>query len=118
VKDPRVYLAQILERIERIVSYTAQGRAAFLAESLIQDAVISSARLRATTKRAPMSMRGECRKRRSPPDWLGGMEPKAKPEAAWARLRICDLGRLMSWRGRDSPRDRDVSSHASLTMAR
>lgn len=39
-KDPRVYLAQILERIERIDQYTAKGRDAFLADLLIQDAVM------------------------------------------------------------------------------
>ena len=40
MKDPRVYLAHILECIERIESYVAKGKDAFLAESLIQDAVI------------------------------------------------------------------------------
>jgi uncharacterized protein with HEPN domain len=39
-KDPRVYLAQILERIERILQYTAGGKEAFFADPLIQDAVI------------------------------------------------------------------------------
>lgn len=39
-KDPRVYLAQILERIDRIIQYTAGGKEAFFADPLIQDAVI------------------------------------------------------------------------------
>lgn len=39
-KDPRVYLAQILECIERIVKYVAGGKEAFFTEELIQDAVI------------------------------------------------------------------------------
>ena len=39
-RDPRVYLAQILERIERIKRYTASGRDAFFSDPLIQDAVI------------------------------------------------------------------------------
>jgi len=39
-KDARVYLAQILERIERIEQYTVGGRQAFFAEPLIQDGVI------------------------------------------------------------------------------
>jgi uncharacterized protein with HEPN domain len=39
-KDPRVYLAQILECIERIVKYVAGGKEAFFTEQLIQDAVI------------------------------------------------------------------------------
>ena len=39
-KDPRVYLAQILERIERIEAYTADGHAQFLDDPMAQDAVI------------------------------------------------------------------------------
>jgi len=39
-KDPRVYLAQILERIERIKEYTANGKEAFFADRRTQDAVI------------------------------------------------------------------------------
>lgn len=41
-KDPRVYLAQILERIDRIFEYTAAGRDAFLTDHKTQDAVIRS----------------------------------------------------------------------------
>jgi len=39
-KDPRVYLAQILERIDRIKEYTTDGEAAFSADARTQDAVI------------------------------------------------------------------------------
>jgi len=39
-KDSRVYLAQILERIDRILEYTANGGKAFFADSRTQDAVI------------------------------------------------------------------------------
>lgn len=39
-KDPRVYLAQILERTERILQFTEEGKAAFFASRLTQDAVI------------------------------------------------------------------------------
>ena len=39
-KDPRVYLAQIIECIERITKYTAAGREAFHADRMVQDAVI------------------------------------------------------------------------------
>ncbi|MBW2618036.1 MAG: DUF86 domain-containing protein [Deltaproteobacteria bacterium] len=39
-KDPRVYLAHILERIERIEQYTVGGRGSFLADLQVQDAVI------------------------------------------------------------------------------
>ena len=39
-KDPRVYLAQILERIDRILEYTVDGKAAFFRDQRTQDAVI------------------------------------------------------------------------------
>ena len=39
-KDQRVYLAQILERIIRIENYTKSGKKAFLADYMVQDAVI------------------------------------------------------------------------------
>lgn len=39
-KDARVYLAQILDRIERITRYTASGCDGFLADPMVQDAVI------------------------------------------------------------------------------
>jgi uncharacterized protein with HEPN domain len=39
-KDPRLYLAQILERIDRIKEYTANGKQAFFADRRTQDAVI------------------------------------------------------------------------------
>ena len=40
MKDPRVYLAHILECIGRIESYVAKGKDSFFGEPLIQDAVI------------------------------------------------------------------------------
>jgi len=39
-KDPRVYLSQILERIDRILEYIAGGRDAFFSDHKTQDAVI------------------------------------------------------------------------------
>jgi uncharacterized protein with HEPN domain len=39
-KDARVYLAQILERIDRIREYTSDGKQAFFADPRTQDAVI------------------------------------------------------------------------------
>lgn len=39
-KDPRVYLAHILERTERIEEYIREGEAAFLEDPKTQDAVI------------------------------------------------------------------------------
>jgi uncharacterized protein with HEPN domain len=39
-KDARVYLAQILERIDRIKEYTVDGKEAFFTDPRTQDAVI------------------------------------------------------------------------------
>lgn len=39
-KDPRVYLAQILERVDRILQYTGSRKDAFLTDTMIQDAVV------------------------------------------------------------------------------
>jgi uncharacterized protein with HEPN domain len=39
-KDPRVYLAQILERIDRIKEYTVNGKQSFFTDPRTQDAVI------------------------------------------------------------------------------
>jgi len=39
-KDPRVYLAQILERIDRIKEYTVDGKQSFFSDPRTQDAVI------------------------------------------------------------------------------
>jgi uncharacterized protein with HEPN domain len=39
-KDSRVYLTQILERIDRILEYTVEGKDAFFADGRTQDAVI------------------------------------------------------------------------------
>jgi uncharacterized protein with HEPN domain len=39
-KDPRVYLAHILERADRIEAYVRDGEAAFMRDTKTQDAVI------------------------------------------------------------------------------
>lgn len=39
-KDPRVYLVHMLECIQKIERFTAAGREHFLAEELVQDAVL------------------------------------------------------------------------------
>jgi uncharacterized protein with HEPN domain len=40
VKDPAVFLRHIQDAIARIEAYTATGRRAFLADTMVQDAVI------------------------------------------------------------------------------
>ena len=39
-KDPRVYLAHILQCVEKIQRFTAEGKQRFLAEEMVQDAVV------------------------------------------------------------------------------
>ncbi len=59
-KDPRVYLAQILERIDRILEYIAGGRDAFLADRKTQDAVIRNLEvIGEAMKRVPEEYRKE-----------------------------------------------------------
>ncbi|MFN0118881.1 MAG: DUF86 domain-containing protein [Blastocatellia bacterium] len=55
MKDPRVYLAQILECIGRIEEFTATGRDTFLENRMMQDAVIRN-----------FQVIGEARKRLAP----------------------------------------------------
>lgn len=38
-KDPRLYVIQMIECIERIRAYAAHGRGVFLADRMAQDAV-------------------------------------------------------------------------------
>ena len=57
-KDPRVYLAQIMERLDRITQYTARGRDAFFKDPMTQDAVIRSFEvIGEAAKRVPVSYR-------------------------------------------------------------
>jgi uncharacterized protein with HEPN domain len=39
-KDPRVYLAHILECIQKIEQFTADGKSGFLQDAMVQDAVL------------------------------------------------------------------------------
>ena len=39
-KDPRVYLAHILECIQKIERFTADGKGRFLQDVMVQDAVL------------------------------------------------------------------------------
>lgn len=59
-KDPRVYLAQILERAARIRRYVRDGETAFLQEEMIQDAVIRNFEvIGEAAKRVPDAYRTE-----------------------------------------------------------
>jgi uncharacterized protein with HEPN domain len=60
VKDPRVYLAHILECAQRIQSFTKDGEGAFFAQAIIQDAVIRNFEvIGEAAKRIPGSFRQE-----------------------------------------------------------
>jgi len=69
MKDPRVYLAHILECIEHIESYTSGGQSEFMSSRLIQDAVIRN-----------FQMIGESAKRLTP-DFR-----EAHPEIPWRQM--------------------------------
>lgn len=59
-KDPRVYLAHILECAEKIERYIERGREAFFADTMIQDAVVRNFEvIGEAAKRIPEQYRGE-----------------------------------------------------------
>ena len=59
-KDPRVYLVQIMERIERVQEYTAEGKNAFINDLRTQDAVIRNFEvIGEAAKRIPEAYRKE-----------------------------------------------------------
>jgi uncharacterized protein with HEPN domain len=68
-KDPRIYLAQILERIARIEDFTAMGKTSFLNNPLIQDAVIRN-----------LEVIGEASRR------VGSAYQVAHPEIPWREM--------------------------------
>ena len=58
MKDPRIYLAQILECLDRVGEYTKGGRAEYDSQSLIRDAVIRNFEVvREASKRVPEDYR-------------------------------------------------------------
>jgi uncharacterized protein with HEPN domain len=59
-KDPRVYLAHILERATRIEEYVRDGEAAFMHDTKTQDAVIRNFEvIGEAAKRVPLEYREE-----------------------------------------------------------
>ncbi|GAF90246.1 unnamed protein product [marine sediment metagenome] len=68
-KDPRIYLAKILERIVRIEGFTPGGKKSFLADPLIQDAVIRN-----------LEVIGEASRR------VGAEYQAAYPETPWREM--------------------------------
>lgn len=68
-KDPRVYLAHILECIQKIERFTADGKGRFLQDVMVQDAVLRN-----------FEVIGEAAKR------LGDSYRAAHPEIPWRAL--------------------------------
>ena len=68
-KDPRVYLAHILECAEKIEQFTADGKSRFLQDAMVQDAVLRN-----------FSIIGEAAKR------LDDSYRTAHPEIPWRAL--------------------------------
>ena len=66
MKDDRLYLIHILERIQRIEDYVSSGKEAFLGSDLIQDAVLRNLQTMAeSTQRLSDHVKAE----RSDVDW-------------------------------------------------
>jgi len=60
MKDDRLYLIHITECIERIERYTAEGRDAFFADTMIQDAVLRNLHiLSESTQRLSDTLKGK-----------------------------------------------------------
>ncbi len=68
-KDPRVYLAHILECVQKIERFTADGRERFFQDEMVQDAVLRN-----------FEVIGEAAKR------LDDAYRKAHPEIPWRAL--------------------------------
>ena len=69
MKDDRVYLTHIREAIEKIEAYTAEGRDAFMADRMVQDAVVRN-----------FEIIGEATKRLSSP------LKQARPDVPWRNV--------------------------------
>ncbi|MCY3019601.1 MAG: DUF86 domain-containing protein [Planctomycetota bacterium] len=68
MKDDRLYLLHVRECLDRIARYTAAGRNAFLADTMVQDAVIHSLQvLTESTQR----LSDEIKARHPTLDWRG-----------------------------------------------
>ena len=69
IKDPRVYLAHILECLQKIKRFSAEGKAHFFREPMVQDAILRN-----------FEVIGEAAKR------LDDTYRRAHPEVPWRAL--------------------------------
>ncbi|MCG8354149.1 MAG: DUF86 domain-containing protein [Kiloniellales bacterium] len=69
MKEDRTYVLHIRDAIERIVAYTKDGKSEFLAETIVQDAVIRNLEvIGEAAKQVSEDLRAEC------------------PEVPWAKM--------------------------------
>ena len=68
MKDEKLYLIHIRECIERVVEYTADGKAEFLANRMVQDAVLRNLQLLSESTRR---LSDELRRAHPGTDWAG-----------------------------------------------
>ena len=89
-KDPRVYLAHILECIEKVQRFTAEGKSRFLRDVMVQDAVVRNLEV---IGEAAKRIEDACRTAHPEIPWrtLGGMRDVlihqyegVDPEKVWA----------------------------------
>jgi uncharacterized protein with HEPN domain len=81
-KDMRVYLAHILECIEKIERFTRGGKEEFLQEALIQDAVIRN-----------LEVIGEASKR------VDNSYRTSHPQIPWRKMTACEMFLFTIMRG-------------------
>jgi hypothetical protein len=94
-KDPRVYLAHILECIEKVERFTADGRDCFLRDAMIQDAVLRNFEvIGEAAKRPDVGTQAQFKKKKPPVtycydsslspalDWDGQNSAREQGEAA------------------------------------
>lgn len=66
MKDDRIYIEHILEALQRIAQYTADGEARFFTDTLIQDAVLRNLQ---TMAESTQRLSDPCKARYPELDW-------------------------------------------------
>jgi len=99
VKDYRVYLVHIVEAIEKIERYTADGRDSLFSQEIVLDAVLRN-----------LSVIGEAAKR------VGQEERKLYPEVPWKQMAGLRDVLIHDYEGIDATRVWAVVSHDLLIV--
>ena len=87
MKDQRLYVGHILEAIRRIESYTSEGKEAFFADTMSQDAVVMNVQI---IGEAAKKMSDELKKQYSKIPWrdVMGMRDKIVHDYAGIKLEV------------------------------